>query len=107
MKLIRNLAVGLMLSGLALAGTPAAAEHHHGPRCGHRHYARSHHYDRGYYGHRYYAPAPVYGYGYGYPAYGPYYGQGYGYGYPAPYASYHYHGGRRCSRSHVSVYLGF
>lgn len=113
----------LMLSGVLAAGlslgllAPAAADdddHRHSRHCKHRDgYSKSH---------RYYSPAPYYGYGYGdrsgyynpYPAYGGYYGHrhhsrcghtGYGYGPPAyvfapppP---------RYCPRPRVSIHLGF
>lgn len=124
--------LGLALAALFMAPPAAEAGSRYSRSCrrgpsyssSYRHYSG---YGNGYYGGAYY---PSYGYGYypsyayappppvyyarPYPNYGYGYGSGYGSGYGyaygpsyGPRVAFHYHGGVRCSRSHVSVHSGY
>ena len=119
-----GVALGLGLAAALLAPPTAEAGHRHSRGCHGSGYS-SHGYSNGYgYSYGGYRSAPSYGY---YPSYryappppppvvyyddysygGGYYAPRYGYGYSrSPRVAFHYHGGSRCSRSHVSVRLGY
>jgi hypothetical protein len=121
---VLGVALGLGLAMALLAPSTAEARHRHSRGCNHGSRYSSYGYSQNYRYSPSYRYTPSYGY---YPSYryvppppppvayyddysygGGYYAPRYGYGYSrSPRVAFHYHGGARCSRSHVSLHLGY